>query len=93
MAEIIDGIKLIQHNMGGVNNADDPSFGPFLLHIILRVPSFMEVTALFIYGREEIIVRGQTREALEQFLVLNELRTNPRLQKIEISFTEVLYAG
>ena len=71
---LIKGIKLIKHNMGGINNEDDPSFGPYRLNATFRVPSFMEVAAVFIYGNEEIILRGKTEEALEEFISLNNLR-------------------
>ena len=32
----IEGIKLIKHNIGGVNNPDDPSYGPWRLDEIGR---------------------------------------------------------
>lgn len=84
----IEGIKLIQHNMGGVNNPDDPAYGQFRLDASFRVPSFMEVAATFIYGREVIVVRGKTREALEAFVKANGLDNHPRLQKLEITEPE-----
>ena len=84
---IIEGIKLIKHNMGGVSVPDDPSY-PWRLNAVFRVPSFMDVAASFIYGREEIIVRGKTREALVQFATLNKLETHPRLQKLQITQPE-----
>lgn len=87
---VIEGIKLIKHNMGGVNNPDDPAYGPWRLDASFRVPSFMEVAASFIYGREEIVIRGKTKEALEQFADLNGLKTHPRLQKLEITQPEVI---
>jgi hypothetical protein len=86
---IIEGIKLIKHNMGGVTNPDDPSYGPWRLDAIFRVPSFMEVAASFIYGREEIVLRGKTKEALEQFADVNGLKTHPRLQSLEITQPEM----
>lgn len=85
---VIEGIKLIKHNMGGVNNPDEPEYGPFRLDALFRVPSFMEVAAAFIYGREEIVVRGKTREALEQFVKVNSLDTHPRKIKVEITEPE-----
>ena len=84
----IEGIKLIRHNMAGVNRPDDPAYGPFLLTAIFRVPSFMEVAATFIYGREEIVLRGKTQEALEEFVDRNKLRQHCRLQKLEITQPE-----
>ena len=88
MNKPIEGIKLIKHNMGGVNEPDDPSY-PFKLEVICRVPSFMEVAATFIYGREHVIVRGKTREALEEFVARNGFRTHPRLQSLEITKNKV----
>ncbi len=85
----IEGIKLIKHNMGGVDKPDDPSF-PWRLDAVFRVPGFMEVAASFIYGREEIVVRGLTKEKLEQFAEVNGLRTHPRLQKLEITQPEAV---
>lgn len=82
--EIIEGIKLIRHNMAGIDKPDDTSY-PFKLEATFRVPGFMEVAASFLYGREHIIVRGMTKEALERFVELNRLSTHPRLQKLEIT--------
>lgn len=90
---IIEGIKLIKHNMGGVNEADDPTYGPWRLKAVFRVPSFMGVAANFIYGCEEIVVRGKTKEALEYFAEMNSLNTHPRLQKLEITQPEGRAAG
>lgn len=87
---VIEGIKLIKHNMGGVNNPDDPAYGPWRLDLVCRVPGFMEVAASFIYGREEVVVRGKTKEALEQFVEANNFRTHPRLQSLEITQPEVV---
>lgn len=89
---VIEGIKLIKHNMGGVNRADDPSY-PFRLDAIFRVPGFMEVAASFIYGREEIVVRGMTAEKLEEFIAANGLRTHPRLTKLDITQPEAPLAS
>jgi len=47
---------------------DDPSF-PFRLVANLRPPEFMEMAFIGMYGGSEVIVvRGETREALEQFV-------------------------
>lgn len=84
---VIEGIKLITHNMGGVNRPDDPAF-PFRLELICRVPSFMEVAMAGIYGNEHIVVRGMTRQKLEEFCKLNRLATHPRLIKVDITQPE-----
>lgn len=81
-------LKLIRHNMGGVDLPDDPSFGPWRLDMSFRVPGFMEVAAAFIYGTEQIVVRSKTKEALEKFASNNNFQKHPRLIKIEITQPE-----
>jgi hypothetical protein len=77
-------VHLIEHNMGGVQNADDPSLGPWRLTAILRVPEFMEVAALFLYGNERVVVRGPSREELESWAAENRIPTHPRLINLTI---------
>ena len=84
----IEGIKLIKHNIGGVNNPDDPSYGPWRLDAAFRVPEFMEVAASLLYVRQEIVIRGKTKEALYQFVSLNKLNSHPRLQSLVITQPE-----
>jgi hypothetical protein len=81
---VIEGLKLIRHNMGGVDDPDDPTY-PFRLEATFCVPEFMQVTNALLYGCEKIVVRGQTREALERFVELNRLRQHPRLIRIDIT--------
>jgi hypothetical protein len=88
MSKVIDGLKLIRHNMGGVNHPDEPSFGRFRMDATFRVPEFMDVAAVFIYGQEQIVVRGRTREALEEFVAANHLREHPRLLQLTITEPE-----
>ncbi len=77
---MIEGIKVIRHNAGGINGPDDPSY-PFKLEIRLRPPEMMIVAFIGLYGgTEEIIVRAKTREALAQFVDDNALNTHPRLR-------------
>lgn len=83
----IPGLKLIRHNSGGVSNPDDPTF-PFRLDASFRPPEFMQVAHVFLYGNEEICVRGTTREALERFVEANTLKTHPRLIRLEITEPE-----
>lgn len=84
----IPGLKLIRHNAAGVNVADDPTY-PWRLDATFRPPEFMFFTFVSLYGGSEIIcVRGQTREALEQFVELNNLRIHPRLRSLEITQPE-----
>lgn len=86
--KIIDGLKLIKHNMGHINNPDDPSFGPWRLDIDLRPPEFMQVAAMLIYGNEEVVVRGKTQEALEKLIETNHFTTHPRLVRLTVRNTE-----
>jgi hypothetical protein len=84
----IEGVKLIRQT-GVVNEPDDPSY-PYRLDVNLRPPEFMEFAFVMLHGGSEVIcVRGMTREALEQFVELNQLRTHPRLRSLEITQTQV----
>ena len=88
MADVIPGIKLIRHNAGGINEPDDPSM-PWKLEANFRPPEFMNVAFVLMHGgSEEIVVRGDTREALEEFVEENNLRTHPRLRRLTITGPE-----
>jgi hypothetical protein len=85
MSKIIDGMKLITHNAGGVNNSDDPSY-PFKLEVSLRAPEFLKVAFILRYGpTEEIVVRSMTLEDLNEFIDDNEFRTHIRLLSLTIT--------
>ncbi len=85
MSDVIPGIKLILHNAGGVYNPDDPSY-PYKLEASFSPPELMEVAFVAIHGGgEKIVVRGMTREALEQFVESNRLQNHPRLQSLTIT--------
>jgi hypothetical protein len=81
----IEDIKLIRHNIAGIDDPDDPSY-PFKLEASFRPPEFMEVAHLLLHGNEVIVVRGKTREALELFAGVNHLDKHPRL--ISMTITE-----
>lgn len=82
--KVIPGIKLIRHNAGGVNEQEDPTL-PYKLEANLRPPEFMEMAFVGLYGgSEEIVVQGQTHEALEKFSQMNELQTHSRLRNLKI---------
>lgn len=84
MNDIIEGVKLIRHNAGRVNEPDDETY-PWRLDASFRAPEFMYVAFVFTYGgTEEICVRGKTQEALERFVELNDLRFHPRLISLKI---------
>jgi len=84
MQKVIEGIKLIRHTGGGVNEPNDPTY-PFKLEAVLRPPEFMEVAFLFMFGNEEVVVRGITKEALEEFARANDLYHHPRLISLTIT--------
>lgn len=85
MSNVIDGIKLIKHNMGGVNEPDDLTY-PFVLDANFRHPEFMVVASAFLYPGGEIIkVRGKTREALDELIERNGLLRHPRLRRLTIA--------
>lgn len=80
----IEGLKLVRLT-GAINEPDDPSY-PYKLDVNLRPPDLMEVAFIMLHGgSEEIIVRGQTREAIDQFIKLNDLRRHPRLRRMTIT--------
>ncbi|MFZ5365938.1 MAG: hypothetical protein ACOZBZ_01460 [Patescibacteria group bacterium] len=84
MSDVIPGLKLI-YQTGGTNIADDPSM-PYRLDANFRPPEFMEVAFVLMHGgSEEIVVRGMTREALEEFVEANDFKTHPRLRRLTIT--------
>lgn len=84
-ADSIPGIKLIRFNTAKIDLPDDLTY-PFKLEAIFRPPDFMTVAFVGIYGgSEEIVVRGLTKEALDKFLEVNELRRHPRLNRLTIT--------
>jgi hypothetical protein len=85
MSKIIEGLKLIRHNASQVDLPDDPTF-PFKLEASFRPPEFMVIAFIGLFGgSEEIIVRGMTKEALDQFIEANNLRTHARLSRLTIT--------
>lgn len=81
----IPGIKLIRHTGSIRDCPDDPSI-PFKLEVNLRPPEFMEMAFIGLYGgSEEIIVRGETKEALDKFIEINRLREHCRLRYLTIT--------
>ncbi len=92
MSKIIKGIKLIKHNAAGVNEPDDTSF-PWRLDMFLRPPEFMSMDFMMMHhGGEEICVRGQTEQALEEFATVNNLFNHPRKTSLKIWQPETVNA-
>ena len=86
--QIIEGLKLIRLNSVRINEPDDPNDPgfPYKLEVNLRPPELMQVAFVMLYGgSEEMIVRGKTREAIDAFVDLNDLRHHPRLRRITIT--------
>lgn len=81
---VIEGLKLVRLT-GAVNDPDDPSY-PYKLEVNLRPPELMQVAFIMLHGgSEEIVMRGKTREAIDQFIELNNLRHHPRLRRMTIT--------
>ena len=77
----IEGIKLISLT-GQFNEPDDDTY-PWKLVVDFRPPEFMQVTWALMYGgTEELVVRGMSRELLEQFLEAENFTFHPRLRKL-----------
>lgn len=84
MPDTIPGLKLIR-DAGGANLPDDPSF-PFKLEANFRPPEFMNVAFVLMRGgSEEIVVRSMTKESLDKFVEMNNLRAHPRLRRLTIT--------
>jgi hypothetical protein len=87
VSDTIPGIKLI-YQTGGANEADDPGY-PYKLYVNFSPPEFMSFAFTMLYGgSEEIVVRGITREAIDQFISANNFKRHPRLRRIEITGPE-----
>lgn len=77
-------IKLIFHT-GEIDIADDPSFGPWKLYVNLRPPEFMQMAFICMTGgSEEVVCRGKSKEALEEFVKAADLNNHPRLRRMTI---------
>lgn len=85
---IIDGLKLIRLNSLRINEPDDPSY-PYKLEVNLSPPELMQVTFIMLHGgSEEMVVRAMTRDAIDQFIEVNNLRHHPRLRRMIITGPE-----
>ena len=81
----IEGLKLIRLNSARIDEPDDPSY-PYKLEVNLRPPDLLLVTFVMLCGgSEEMILRGKTRDAIDQFIELNYLRRHPRLRRMTIT--------
>ena len=83
MADIIPGLKLIKHS-GVCDNADDPTL-PFKLTLSFRAPELCSVVWAFQHGGSEIVVvRGETRGAIDAFLTQNKFADHVRFRSYTI---------
>ena len=82
--EVIEGLKIIRLNSHGIHEPDDESY-PYKLVVNLSPPELMQVTFVMLYGgSEELIARGKTHGAIDQFVERNDLRRHPRLRWMTI---------
>lgn len=85
MKSKIEGLKLIRLNSANVDEPDDPGY-PYKLEANFSPPELLLVAFVLLHGgSEEMIVRGMTRDAIEQFIELNGLRRHPRLRRAIIT--------
>ena len=81
-------LKLIRHNMGGVDEPDGPSY-PYKLEYVCRAPAVMEIATMFLYGGQEIVViRSKTLPALQKYIKQNKFRSHNRLVSLTITGPE-----
>lgn len=92
--QLIEGLKLIRFNTARISEPDDPSY-PYKLDVNLSPPELAQVTFVMLYGgSEELVVRSMNREAIDEFIEVNDLRRHPRLRRMTITgpddFREVI---
>ena len=78
----IEGLKLIKHNANNIDEPDDPSY-PFKLEMVFRAPGFLQFTFVAMHGgSEDVVVRGMTKEAVDELIEKNSFRSHPRLKRL-----------
>ena len=83
-SDVIPGLKLI-YQTGGTRQPEDPNM-LYKLEANFRPPEFMIVAFIGLYGgSEEIVVQGESRDALDKFIKANDLERHPRLRKLTIT--------
>lgn len=84
----IDGLRLVYltgAKLNGSEDRDDTGY-PYRLEVNLRPPELTDVAFIMLYGgSEEIVVRSSTRQAIDQFVDMNEFRKHPRLRRMTIT--------
>jgi hypothetical protein len=85
---MLDGLRLIRLNSASVDERDEDyaSDYPYKLDVNLAPPDLMIVAFVMLHGgSEELIVRGKTRDVIDQFVALNDLQHHPRLRRMTIT--------
>lgn len=85
--QVIEDLKLVRLNSERSDEPDEPYAAdyPCKLVVNLSPPELMQVTFVMLHGgSEELVVRGKTREAVDRFVDLNDLRRHPRLRRMTI---------
>lgn len=78
--------KIIHHNAGRIDLPDDPDFGPWKFEATLAPPGFMTMAFVCAFGgTETLVVRGKTKEALEEVIERCSFRGHPRLHRLIIT--------
>ena len=84
----IEGLKLIRHNRQRINRPDDPSY-PFKLEAAFRLPAGTDSGLMVMMGgREEIVVRARTVDAVREFVKRNRYIGHPRLLDLKLTGPE-----
>jgi hypothetical protein len=82
----IEGLTLIHLTGSRVTGIDEDASGPYRLEVNLRPPELMQVAFVMLHGgSDELVVRATTREAIDQFIELNDFRRHPRLRRMTIT--------
>ena len=80
-----DRVACTYPNAGHINVQEDPSF-PFKMEANFRIPSFMEVAFVMLYGGSEIFrFQGMTVEGLVKAADSQGFSDHCRLRRIEIT--------
>lgn len=89
MADFIEGLILIRHNVRQIDRPDNESY-PYKLKVDFRPHEFMEFAFTGLYGgSESLVLRGMTLEAIEEFMRHNHMdEHHPRLGTITVTGPE-----
>lgn len=82
----IEDVTLVYLTGERVDAPDTDASGAYRLEVNLSPPELMQVTFIMLHGgSDELIVRAKTRESIDQFIKLNDLRRHPRLRRMTIT--------